>query len=167
MREFAVPEILLTPLENIVLKAKEFKMHKPHVILGLAMDPPKLADIATTILILKELGALLLEVRDEGYVDIDGDLTFLGKMMSSLPLDVRATRLIAIGYCFGLLEECVIMGTSSFYNGSFISSNTPPPPPPPNWRLTFSTHSLVSLLVQINNSRLPSIAQHFRNVIRS
>lgn len=110
MRDFSIPEILLTPLENVVLKAKEFDMAQPHVILGLAIDPPKLTDIATTILILKELGALLMEVRNEGYSEVDGDLTFMGRMMTSLPLDVRATRLIALGYCFGVMEECIIIG---------------------------------------------------------
>lgn len=106
-----------------MLKAKEFQVEKPHIIIGMAMDPPKMPDIATTILILKELGALLPEVRGEGYSDIDGDLTFLGKMMSSLPLDVRATRLIAIGYCFGLLEECIIMGTNIFMEYNFSNNN--------------------------------------------
>lgn len=123
MREFSIPEILLTPLENVVLKAKEFEMAKPHIIIGLAIDPPRITDIATTILILKELGALLMEVRNEGYSEIDGDLTFLGKMMATLPLDVRASRLIALGYCFGVLEECIIIGkqTTKQYNQILFS----------------------------------------------
>lgn len=115
MRDFSIPELLLTPLENVILKAKEFDMEKPHIIIGLAMDAPKISDIATTILSLKELGALLLEVRNEGFSDIDGDLTFLGKMMAALPIDVRATRLIAIGYCFGVLDECTIIGRFSVF----------------------------------------------------
>lgn len=154
MREFSVPELLLTPLENVVLKAKEFEMEKPHVILGLAMDPPKVTEIATTILILKELGALLLEVRDVGYSAIDGDLTFLGKMMASLPLDVRCTRLIAIGYCFGLLEECIIMGTLIFDPFFRSIHNIEPRKSILLLHLSFNTHS-----------RMPWISQYFRNVI--
>lgn len=139
MPESAVPELLLTPLENVILKAKTFDMDAPHVILGLAMDDsiPKMDDVANTVLSLKELGALQLTYKNEGYSPIDGDLTFLGRVMSNLPLDVRATRLIgkfiriiiiihifhsekfkfhrqffftAIGSCFGVLEECIIMG---------------------------------------------------------
>lgn len=112
MRESAIPELLLTPLENVILKAKTFDMDAPHVILGLAMSDsiPKVDDVANTVLSLKELGALQLTHKNEGYSPVDGDLTFLGRIMSNLPIDVRATRLIAIGSCFGVLEECIIMG---------------------------------------------------------
>lgn len=110
MMDSATPEILLTPLENVILKAKSFEMESPHVILGLAMDAPDIDDIANTVLTLKELGALHLTIRDEGYSALDGDMTFLGFLMSNLPLDVRATRLIALGYCFGVLDDCIIMG---------------------------------------------------------
>lgn len=109
----AIPEMLLTPLENVILKAKTFDMAAPHVVLGLAMDPPKVDDVANTILTLKELGAMQLNIGNEGYSAIDGELTFLGRVMSNLPIDVRCTRLIAIGYCFGVLRECIIMGKRS------------------------------------------------------
>lgn len=66
--------------------------------------------VAHTMLTLKELGGLRLTLGDDGYSPIDGDLTFLGRLMSSLPIDIRATRLIAIGFCYGVLTECIIMG---------------------------------------------------------
>lgn len=112
MREAAIPELLLTPLENVILRAKTFEMGAPHKMLGLAMEDsrPQLTDIVNTILRLKELGALLLTYAEEGYTPNDGDLTFLGRIMASLPLDIRASRLIAIGFCFGVLEESIIMG---------------------------------------------------------
>lgn len=112
MSDTPIPEMLLTPLENVILKAKTFDMAAPHELLGLAMDRPRTEDVANTILTLKELGALRLTVRDEGYSAIDGDLSFLGRLMSNLPIDIRATRMIAIGYCYGVLEECIIMGES-------------------------------------------------------
>lgn len=110
MKESAIPELLLTPLENVVLKAKTFDMGAPHVILGLAMDRPAVDDVATTVLSLKDMGALQLSLGSEAYSPIDGDLTFLGRIMASLPIDVRASRLIVIGFCFGVFEECIIMG---------------------------------------------------------
>lgn len=110
MKQSPTPEMLLAPLENVVLKAKTFEMEAPHVILGLAMDRPNIDDVANTVLSLKELGALLLTLRDEGFSSIDGDLTYLGRVMSNLPIDVRSTRLIIFGYCFGVLEESLIMG---------------------------------------------------------
>lgn len=101
--------MLLTPLENVILKAKTFEMAAPHEILGLAMDRPKMDDVANTMLTLKELGALRLGAGEESYSAIDGDLTFLGRVMASLPIDSRCTRLIAIGFCYGVLEECIAM----------------------------------------------------------
>lgn len=117
MRESAIPELLLTPLENVILRAKTFDMGAPHEILGLAMEDsrPQLNDIVNTILRLKELGALLLTNIDKGYTPNDGDLTFLGRIMANLPLDIRASRLIAIGFCFGVLEESIIMGEHMGY----------------------------------------------------
>lgn len=84
MRESAIPELALTPLENVILKAKTFDMGAPHVILGLAMQDstPNMDDVANTVLCLKELGALHLQHKDEGYSPIDGDLTFLGRIMA-------------------------------------------------------------------------------------
>lgn len=110
MKESPTPELLLAPLEHVVLRAKMFEMGAPHVILGLAMDQPKLEDIANTVLTLKELGALQLNVDDEGYSPVDGTITFLGRLMANLPLDIRGTRLIAMGFCYGVLEDCIIMG---------------------------------------------------------
>ncbi|XP_031619138.1 probable ATP-dependent RNA helicase spindle-E [Contarinia nasturtii] len=109
MKKSPIPEMLLSPLEHIVLKAKTFDMEAPHIILGMAMDRPNLDDVANTVLTLKELGALHLTIREEGFSPIDGDLTNLGRIMSNLPVDVRSARLIVFGYCFGVLEEAIIM----------------------------------------------------------
>lgn len=40
----------------------------------------------------------------------DGDLTFFGKVMASLPLDIHITKLILLGHIFDVLEETIIMG---------------------------------------------------------
>lgn len=110
MMDTPIPELLLTPLENVILKAKTFEMAAPHEMLGLAMDRPDMETVANTMLSLKELGALRLTLGDGGFSPIDGDLTFLGRIMATLPIDIRATRLIAIGFCYGVLTECIIMG---------------------------------------------------------
>lgn len=97
------------------------------------MDPPKLENIATTILQLKLLGALQSFDGDDA-LQIDGRLTFLGmpiiyilfhgnlvlqlifpilgNIMADLPIGVNASRLIALGYCFSVLEECIIMASA-------------------------------------------------------
>lgn len=108
MRDTQVPEILRSPLEHLVLQAKILDLGSPHSILALAMNPPKLSDIGNTILALKETGALLRTV-DGRYENFDGDITYLGRVMSALPLDIRTSKLIVLGFIFDVLEESIII----------------------------------------------------------
>lgn len=109
MLETLSPELIRVPLENIVLKAKKLNMGSPESVLALAMDKPKLSDIATTILVLKEAGAMLRS-SDGVYTELDGDLTFIGRVMADLPVDIKIARFIVLGHCFGVLEECLVIG---------------------------------------------------------
>lgn len=109
MNEFGIPEMLRSPLQNSVLKAKELEMGNPSEILALAMSPPNLSDIQNTVLLLKEVGALYTTV-DGVYEELDGDLSFWGKIMSKFPLDVRLSRLIILGYVFNCLDEAIVIG---------------------------------------------------------
>lgn len=105
----STPEMLRAPLENIVLKAKMLDMGPPYAILGLAMSPPNLSDIRSSILNLKEVGALL-KTSNGNFEDNDGDITFIGRVMSSLPLNIRCSKLIVLGYIFSVLDEAIIIG---------------------------------------------------------
>lgn len=107
--DYGIPEMLRIPLENVVLKAKQLDMGPPHTILGLALTPPNLSDIHNTILILKELGGLYKTVNGR-YMEFDGDLSFIGRVMAALPLDIRITRLVIFGYMFSVFDECLIIG---------------------------------------------------------
>lgn len=49
------PEMVRCPLTLTVLKTKQLKMGGPDAILGLALDPPDLSRLETTILLLKEV----------------------------------------------------------------------------------------------------------------
>lgn len=103
------PEMLRCPLEGVVLRAKLLNMGNPHAVLALAMDPPNLSDIQNTILTLKECGAML-KTLDTKYEKFDGDLTFMGRFMAALPVDIRVARLILLGYAFSIMDECIIIG---------------------------------------------------------
>uniref|UniRef100_A0A1I8NW04 Probable ATP-dependent RNA helicase spindle-E n=1 Tax=Stomoxys calcitrans TaxID=35570 RepID=A0A1I8NW04_STOCA len=106
--EFSIPEMLRCPLENVVLRAKLLDMGPPPHILGLALSPPNLSDIHNTILTLKELGALYTTINGTYSVQ-DGDITYMGRIMASMPLDIRLSRLIILGHMFSVLDEAVIM----------------------------------------------------------
>lgn len=100
-----------SPLENVVLKAKQLDMGSPCKILSLAMDRPTLYDIRNTILLLKETGALL-RTCEGTYSDDDGDMTFIGRVMAALPVNIHIAKLVVLGYCFSVLPECIIIGKS-------------------------------------------------------
>nr|CAD7447198.1 unnamed protein product [Timema bartmani] len=116
--EDCLPEIQRAPLEQVVLQTKILDMGPPKNILGLALDPPNLDNIEQTILVLKEAGGLLLD-REDAPDPEDGHITFLGRVMARLPLDIRISRMIVLGYIFSCLEECIIMGAAMSLKNMF------------------------------------------------
>jgi len=109
LAEYCTPEMLRSPLEQVILKVKLLELGPPALTLQLALQPPDTNDIKRTILMLKEVGALT--VRQNGKINpLDGDLTFVGRVLGSLPVDVHIGKLLLIGYAFGCLEECLIIG---------------------------------------------------------
>ena len=42
----------------------------------------------------------------------DGDLTFMGRILAELPVDIRIGKLMLLGHVFGLLEECIIIAAA-------------------------------------------------------
>ena len=57
---------------------------------------------------LKQIGALLSTVNGVVCRD-DGDLTVLGEIIASIPVDVRLGKLLVYGQLFNVLPECVII----------------------------------------------------------
>lgn len=112
------PEMLNASLELTVLKAKQLEMGEPKKILALAMDPPDLTNLKKTILKLKELGAMFMKIGGK-YSEDDGDLTVMGLVMASLPLDVHMTKLILLGHAFNCLNDAIIMACSMSVKSMF------------------------------------------------
>lgn len=114
-----LPEILRAPLERIVLQSKRLNLDEPpRQILSLAMNPPNLKNIENTILSLKEMGALLQMCRGE-FSSSDGDITFMGVVMASLPIDVRLAKLIVLGHLFNCLNEAVVIAAGCSVHNIF------------------------------------------------
>ncbi|XP_067847822.1 ATP-dependent RNA helicase TDRD9 [Heptranchias perlo] len=107
----AVPEMQRCPLGSTVLKVKLLDMGEPRALLASALSPPNLRDIERTVLLLKEVGALSIEMKgvENPY---DGDLTFLGKVLAYLPVDLQLGKLVVVGHVFGCLEECLIIAAA-------------------------------------------------------
>ncbi|NXS01292.1 TDRD9 helicase, partial [Oxylabes madagascariensis] len=96
------------PLGATVLKLKKLDIGKPKALLATALSPPSVDDIERTIVQLKELGALTTCVQTEENL-YDGELTFLGMVLTQLPVDLYLGKLIVLGHVFGCLEECLII----------------------------------------------------------
>lgn len=106
---FQKPALVQESLDRVVLQAKKLNIGEPKAILALALEPPNINDIEITILKLKELGALTIHMGQDEIRPYDGDLTYLGKIMAALPIDIELSRLIALGHAFGLVYETVII----------------------------------------------------------
>ena len=94
--EDVTPEILRCPLEHTILRTKLLDLGEPKAILALAMDPPELANICRTIATLKEAGALFLTANGK-LTPFDGDLSYLGRVIARLPIDIHLGKLIMLG----------------------------------------------------------------------
>lgn len=121
----AKPEMERTSLENVILKIKKLQMGKPSDILAIALDPPKRSSIIDAILMLKENGALTRFNKKQKEFDfLDGNLTFTGTIMSHLPMDIRLSKLVILGYVFSVLNECIIIAAGLSVGSIFIQDSS-------------------------------------------
>lgn len=52
-----------------------------------------------------------LSAKSDGKVQIeDGELTFLGRVLAHLPVDLYLGKMVVLGHVFGCLNECLIIG---------------------------------------------------------
>lgn len=108
--DFSIPEMLRSPMASTLLKVKLLDMGDPRSVLSTALTPPNLGDIERTVLQLKQIGAL--SVQSNSLRQFDGNLTFLGRVLAHLPVDLQLGKLIVLGHVFGCLEECLIIAAS-------------------------------------------------------
>ncbi|XP_069806775.1 ATP-dependent RNA helicase TDRD9 isoform X2 [Dendropsophus ebraccatus] len=109
--ENVVPEMLRSPLGNTILRVKLLDMGEPRALLATALSPPNVSDIERTILLLKEIGALAVSGKEEQN-PYDGELTYLGRVLAQLPVDLQLGKLIVLGHVFGCLDECLIIAAA-------------------------------------------------------
>ncbi|XP_047202025.1 ATP-dependent RNA helicase TDRD9 isoform X2 [Girardinichthys multiradiatus] len=109
--EYMIPEMQLVPLSTILLKVKLLNMGDPRSLLCTALSPPNLVDIVRTVLQLIEMGALSAKTDGKTQSE-DGELTFLGRVLAHLPVDLYLGKMIVLGHVFGCLDECLIIAAS-------------------------------------------------------
>ena len=56
-----------------------------------------------------QVGALA-SLRSGAVNPHDGRLTFVGRVLASLPVDIRVGKLVMLGHVFGMLDEAIIIG---------------------------------------------------------
>ncbi|XP_076014599.1 ATP-dependent RNA helicase TDRD9 [Genypterus blacodes] len=117
--EYMIPEMLLAPLSSIMLKVKLLDMGDPRALLATALSPPHTSDIVRTVLQLKEMGALSAQTDGKGH-DEDGELTFLGRVLAHLPVDLYLGKMIVLGHAFGCLNECLIIAACHSLKSFFV-----------------------------------------------
>ncbi|CAK8683080.1 unnamed protein product [Clavelina lepadiformis] len=106
---YAVPELQRCPLESAILNVKLLDLGAPKAVLSMALSPPDLDNIERTILLLKEIGALSTITNQKR---LDGDLTFVGRVLASLPIDMRLGKLLMLGFVFGCLSNCLVIAAA-------------------------------------------------------
>lgn len=108
------PEIKRVPLETTILRIKMLERigEDPMTMLNKCMDPPKTEAILNSILILKETGGFHAYDTDENFTCTDGDLTYLGRIMATIPIDVHLSKLIIMGYIFNVLDDAITIAAA-------------------------------------------------------
>lgn len=52
----------------------------------------------------------------------DGEMTFLGRVLAHLPVDLYLGKLVVLGHIFGCLHECLIIGQSVLLERTFVTA---------------------------------------------
>ncbi|XP_044263984.1 probable ATP-dependent RNA helicase spindle-E [Tribolium madens] len=122
MKQSTIPELQRAPLENVILYMKLLGLNDtPKNVLSLAISPPNLKDVERCVWHLKEVGALLQTCRGH-FTAADGDITFMGRVMGSLPIDIHLSKLIILGHMFSCLDDAVIMAAGCMTKNIFVQN---------------------------------------------
>lgn len=120
MPQWTEPEMLRVPLERVILKTKMLTNRSPKNFLSGALDPPSFTNVRKSVLLLKEIGAFQRNDEKGNFQDDDGELTYCGRILASLPCDVYIGKFIVLGYLFSVLKEAIVIGAGLNINGSIF-----------------------------------------------
>uniref|UniRef100_A0A5S6QX75 RNA helicase n=1 Tax=Trichuris muris TaxID=70415 RepID=A0A5S6QX75_TRIMR len=103
--EYSQPEMLRSPLHEMVLAVKLLRLGSSLDFLNKAMQPPPIDAIIEAEMVLRDIGAL----------NKDSQLTALGRILAHLPIDPVFGKAIVLGTLFSIGDVmCSIAALSSF-----------------------------------------------------
>ena len=112
MADHAVPEMLRTPLEELVLAVKSLSPNtKAATFAARAIQPPEARAVANAIDLLVAIGAL--RRRDE-------TLTALGAHLVSLPVAPRVGKMLVVAAALGQLEPALTVAAATATRDFFV-----------------------------------------------
>ncbi|KAJ5302233.1 hypothetical protein PENANT_c008G08827 [Penicillium antarcticum] len=116
--EYTDPEILRTPIEGVVLQMKSMGLH--NVINFPFPTPPSRQGLAKAEKLLKNLGAL----------SSDGQITPIGRRLSTYPLSPRFSKMLHIGHQHGCMPYVIALVAALAVGDLFVPENQLDPNPP-------------------------------------
>ncbi|KAK0172162.1 hypothetical protein PV328_005512 [Microctonus aethiopoides] len=107
--QYPTPEMLRTPLEEVILQAKILQLGRIDVFLGSVLDPPTDRAIELSLELLRTLNA----------IDSKECLTPLGYHLACLPLDPRTGKMIIWAAMFSCVEPVFAIAASLSFKDAF------------------------------------------------
>ncbi|KAL8812062.1 MAG: hypothetical protein Q9223_007387, partial [Gallowayella weberi] len=128
-QEHAEPEILRTPVEDVVLQLKSMDLQ--HVVNFPFPTPPDRLSLSKAEKLLTSLGALTN----------DGKITSIGRDLSIYPLSPRFSKMLLIGHQHNCMPYTIAMVSALAVPDLFIPENQLDLSPPPQDNQSIYTHA--------------------------
>ncbi|GLT94813.1 hypothetical protein SLE2022_125340 [Rubroshorea leprosula] len=109
-RQYQLPEILRTPLQELCLHIKSLQLGAVGSFLAKAIQPPDPLSVQNALELLKTIGAL----------DDNEELTPLGCHLCTLPLDPNIGKMLLMGAIFQCLNPALTIAAALTYRDPFV-----------------------------------------------
>ena len=110
MEDFQLPELLRTPLAEIVMQIKALGLGEAKAFLSRAPQPPEELAIDNALELLHVIGAL----------DESENLTPLGRHLAALPVDPRVGKMLVMGAIMGCLTPTATIAAGLAHRDPFV-----------------------------------------------
>lgn len=116
MDDFALPEVLTRPLEDVVLSMKAMNISN---VAGFPFPtPPEKSQVDAAVKLLANIGCVELSSIDENGGD--GEVTRLGAAVAKLPLGVRYGKILLVAAQAGVLDYAIAMVATLSESSPFL-----------------------------------------------